>query len=470
MFKKRLIATIIACAFAAPASANIQSEMQSWFNDMGSYGNVTTPQAIKGQTGNFYTGGSLYMRTPVRNYSLASVTPPTFRAGCGGIDLYAGAFSFINSEQLTALIRNVANNAVGAAFMMAVQSVSPELADILKSMQDIAQKANGMLNMNSCQAAESLIAMTPLPQMAQKAKEKMNAQNNGPTLLNQFSDSLKGLSSWMDSVSTRKSTLDQAAATDEKLKKYLKPGNVTWEALSKSDAPDDIKKLMMGLVGVTIVRATGAGTDNDEPIVERKFGILHFKDLIGKAGESSKTVKVWGCIDNECSSVSEQNHTITPFAYLVRQAITSGVNNIALRSGQNFSATEKFFLSGSTTPLWKLISVSASIPFSSQALDEYSEVIATEVAANFAVNMMKEMNKALVNARGFQDPITQTIIGDMRTEWQWVMEDIRKETSLAYQKGISIAEQSRNMQFINQAMMSAVSSDVRKSLMVFGRK
>jgi hypothetical protein len=66
--------------------------MQDWFNDIGAYGNVTGPNAYRGQTMNFYTGGSLYMRTPVRNYPLASITPPSFRAGCGGIDLSPDRF------------------------------------------------------------------------------------------------------------------------------------------------------------------------------------------------------------------------------------------------------------------------------------------------------------------------------------------------------------------------------------------
>ena len=102
--------------------------MQDWFNDIGAYGNVTGANAYRGQTMNFYTGGSLYMRTPVRNYPLASITPPSFRAGCGGIDLYAGSFSFINKDQFVALLRNIGNNAIGAAFNMALCSMSPTFA------------------------------------------------------------------------------------------------------------------------------------------------------------------------------------------------------------------------------------------------------------------------------------------------------------------------------------------------------
>ena len=135
-FRRTLAATLLLAIQASQASANVSQSMQDWFNDIGAYGNVTGANAYRGQTMNFYTGGSLYMRTPVRNYPLASITPPSFRAGCGGIDLYAGSFSFINKDQFVALLRNIGNNAIGAAFNMALCSMSPDLCDLLKYLQD----------------------------------------------------------------------------------------------------------------------------------------------------------------------------------------------------------------------------------------------------------------------------------------------------------------------------------------------
>ena len=111
-----VLATVVLALTCNFAHATVNQSMQDWFNEIGAYGNVTGPNAYRGQTMNMYTGGSLYMRTPVRNYQLASISPPSFRAGCGGIDLFAGSFSFINKEQFVALLRNIGNNAIGAAF------------------------------------------------------------------------------------------------------------------------------------------------------------------------------------------------------------------------------------------------------------------------------------------------------------------------------------------------------------------
>ena len=65
MFNKRVIATLLALTIPVSSKASVQTSMQSWFNDIGAYGNVTGPAAYQGQTMNLYTGGILYMRTPV---------------------------------------------------------------------------------------------------------------------------------------------------------------------------------------------------------------------------------------------------------------------------------------------------------------------------------------------------------------------------------------------------------------------
>ena len=88
MLKMRVLAGILAITFSTWSMASIQTQMQGWFNEMGAYGNVTGAQVISGQTGTVYTGGSMYMRTPIRNYQMASIAPPSIPAGSGGIDVF----------------------------------------------------------------------------------------------------------------------------------------------------------------------------------------------------------------------------------------------------------------------------------------------------------------------------------------------------------------------------------------------
>ena len=117
-----MIAAILMNA-TIPARADVLSEMNRFWQ--GAAVNVTGPTAFDGQASGHWTLGNLYLRAPVRSEQVATVSLPSFRAGCGGIDAFAGAFSFINSDQLIAFGRAVAQNAAGFAFELALETISP---------------------------------------------------------------------------------------------------------------------------------------------------------------------------------------------------------------------------------------------------------------------------------------------------------------------------------------------------------
>ena len=92
----------------------------------------------------------------MRSEQIATVNLPSFRAGCGGIDAFAGAFSFINSDQLIAFGRAVAQNAAGFAFELALETISPVIAETMAKLRALAQWINNQ-NMNSCETAQALV-------------------------------------------------------------------------------------------------------------------------------------------------------------------------------------------------------------------------------------------------------------------------------------------------------------------------
>ena len=150
--QRRCTLAAVILAVAMPSSrASIGSDVQNFFGDI-NYGNATAPGVYEGQTAGYFTGGGIYARTPVRNYSLVNIQMPQFRAGCGGIDLFTGGFSFINSQQFVAMLRNIGSNATSLAFMLALQVVSPQIKGVLAEINDWAQKFN-QSQINSCQAA-----------------------------------------------------------------------------------------------------------------------------------------------------------------------------------------------------------------------------------------------------------------------------------------------------------------------------
>ena len=143
---------MLACA--PPATADVLSEMNRFWQ--GAAVNTTGPTAFQGQASGHWTLGNLYLRAPVRAEPIATVNLPSFRAGCGGIDAFAGAFSFINSDQLVAFARAIAQNAAGFAFELALETISPVIAETMSKLRALAQWANNR-NVNSCETAQALV-------------------------------------------------------------------------------------------------------------------------------------------------------------------------------------------------------------------------------------------------------------------------------------------------------------------------
>ena len=52
-----VLATVVLALTCNFAHATVNQSMQDWFNEIGAYGNVTGPNAYRGQTMNMYTGG-----------------------------------------------------------------------------------------------------------------------------------------------------------------------------------------------------------------------------------------------------------------------------------------------------------------------------------------------------------------------------------------------------------------------------
>ena len=79
---------VLALLLSPPAAraGDLNAEVQNMFANLGTIGNYTAPGAFRGQMYNTYTGGSLFLRSPNKVYTLAAVAFPSAKAGCGGID------------------------------------------------------------------------------------------------------------------------------------------------------------------------------------------------------------------------------------------------------------------------------------------------------------------------------------------------------------------------------------------------
>ncbi len=138
------------------AAADVNGDMNNFFNKLGFASNTSQPQVWQGQAAGYASGGSLYARTQVKTIQLVSMTLPDINAGCGGIDAYLGSFSYINSEQLQRFAKQIMSNAAGYFFDLALQTTVPEIKTAKDFLQKMATDMNSM-NLSSCQAAQGIV-------------------------------------------------------------------------------------------------------------------------------------------------------------------------------------------------------------------------------------------------------------------------------------------------------------------------
>lgn len=264
--KFNLIGLAVSLVLSSNAVLADTADLKSFFTDAGGFANVTSPQEFKGQTMNTYAGGGMSLRVPTRNYQVAAIAPPNLSVGCGGIDIFAGSFSFINADQLVNLFQNIGNNAKGAIFSLAIKQISPQLGGVMDYIQDIAQKMNA-LNVNSCQAAEGIVNAafgTESRRQDDKTLKTFGANVSG--LLDDFTD---GFTKIDKNITKRKEIQDSInTSTDPKNDRYKKiDQNIVWRALSNTtkngNAIDNMtKRMAMSLFGTVTCKKPATENDN----------------------------------------------------------------------------------------------------------------------------------------------------------------------------------------------------------------
>ena len=101
--------------------------MKDFYASAGSYqGNITSAGIYQSNSMNTITGGGFVYRAPRKDFNAFYFTPPSLFAGCGGIDIFLGAFGIPSREEFVAFLRNIGTALPGLAFQLALQSLAPD--------------------------------------------------------------------------------------------------------------------------------------------------------------------------------------------------------------------------------------------------------------------------------------------------------------------------------------------------------
>lgn len=405
-----LFCVTLCLAEPAQATNTMDVEAQNLFNTLGTVGNVTSPQAFKGQTMNTFTGGSLYYRTPQKNYQLASLQLPYISAGCGGINLFTGAFSYISSAQLKAMMMSITSAIPGVLFDLALKSVEPLLGDSVQQFQGIANFINNR-NLNSCQAAKSIVGSVGNELgMSTTSSCKTIAMNLGiasdATDAELQCQSNKGVSSMLSNPSAGP----------------LKPfsGNLVWAALQRlSHLDNDERVLIMSITGTTIYPdATDNATEPQSypPTINDPNQLL-IGDAMAGSASNMIALNILNCNGDYTNCIIVPSNTTTTSTM---QSLTDRVGGLMRDISSNISTrtalttTQANFVNNVPMPVYKMLAASNTIN-NSAISDSVINAFQTYVAIEYARYLLERLAQEGINSGGLTAQLSQVQREQLKT-------------------------------------------------------
>ena len=460
---KRSAGTALAVVFAltsvTASAGDLNSEVNTMFNNLGSIGNYTAPGAFRGQTFNTYTGGSLFMRSPNKVYQLAAIQFPSAKAGCGGIDVFGGSFSHISATEFKNMLKNITAALPGIAFQLALESVSPLLGGLTKWAQGLETWINNA-RINSCETAKAIVS---------SAAEAVgySSQESCADLAVEM-----GLETDRDAArrrcgSDRPGVLASARSSDDPNIRNKAPfvGNLTWKALQYTGSylDDQERELIMSIVGTIIYYPDEAGRD-PEPIAPTITSISQL--LYGQAAASGTDVvqHLLKCNDyTNCDSVTlNTSYTHTPFTAKVENMMRSIASKIATRTAIPNNSAEVGFVNQTTEPVYKMLSIGATIPGSGLAdslIAQYRDVIAADYAYVFLDRNLRLGMAALDKDYTLQQ-VQRDRANDIRRRAQAMLLQLAQEKNLLYQKVGSFTAVSSHLEQLERQLRSSMPQHV----------
>ncbi|MBN8828902.1 MAG: conjugal transfer protein TraH [Sphingobacteriia bacterium] len=461
----RYIIVAVLLIVTTEAKASNLTHLNEFFNKMGAKGNVSQGGAYKHQQGGYYTGGSLFYRTPARNKNLFKLQTPSMRSGCGGIDLFAGGFSYISSDQLVLLLKDIGSKTMAYGFTLALDHMTPTVSNSLKYLQTLAQRMNNT-NINSCEAAATVVGgLWPKTD----ASTRLLCNSMG-TSYGKFSDyaqarqkcgSENGMEGLTDSNNIYKNVLKDEF-------------NIAWEALKDSSflGDESTKELFMTISGTIIAKKKGLTTikgNKGKGVADTNYEIIY---LASKALESGLidtllyggNAEIYTCKDRQgkCLEVSEVStalnlsiHEQKPQKVNTSIGLVQKVDNILrelsrkIADDEELSEAEKSFIESTNFPIQKMLVVQTAFRRGSSAISvsEYSEAIAYDILFNYLESVIDIVTHNATSLRYVQ--INDELLSDFRKQNLQIRKLINSKKHSVYERLstlINVIERSKNIE------------------------
>ncbi len=396
---KKQISTLLLLALITnpnQSMADISSDLKRFFDGAGVSTNASTPGVFKDQSAGYYTGGSIVARNAIQNAQIATLQMPGFRGGCGGIDAWAGGFSHIRSEELVKMLRNVGSSAASYGFMLAVQTVSPQVYNILNELNALATKINST-NINSCEVAATALGGL-WPKSDQSSKHLCQAMGSELGAFSDWAAARQGCGAKGDRERVFREKGGDVRYKDMLVGEF----NLTWKALQTNaflSGDQQLAQLFMTLVGSIISRKNGDGIE-----VITLPGYADKENVLNGLLNGGET-PIYACNDAKCLSPVLRTGGISEDHALLRRVhntLQSLVNKIY--NDEELSSAEKDFLNSTRLPIYKMLNVITAYRKGAAPLDihQYGDLIALDILYKYILEVIDIVHDSVVQLKSVQ--------------------------------------------------------------------
>lgn len=392
-----LATTLIISLFSDQTHASLENDMQSFFDKIGAHANITPGGAYKGQEGGFYTGGSVFSRTPAREIQMVNMQMPNIGAGCNGIDIFTGGIGFIDASRLIETMKAIGANGAGYAFSLALKQMSPQIMNQIEEFMAIANSANWN-NINSCQMAMSLVNNGAAMFHETGVRTCIQSHLNKGTARDYIEARDKCKAQDLVNAQNKEALLDPALKDSS-----ISDVNIVWRAIQNNGTlahlHDDLKYFLMSLTGTVIIRSDNNGSQKQIYVSK-----LYNDDIINNLS-SHKTFKVYACADdhttaNGCLSIVDKTITLgdnKSFIGRVREILRTMEQKV--EDDLPLTVSEKAFLESTALPVYKMLNVHSAFSrgVSLMLPSEYAEVIAMDILYRYVDVGINDVMQAFNN-------------------------------------------------------------------------
>lgn len=439
---------------AGVSAQSMEQQMDQMFGQMSS---VTKPQVVSGAQRGVVSGGSIAIRSPIVNTNnIVNFSPPAITAGCGGIDIYGGSFSYISGQQFVQMLRSIASNAEGLAFQMALEAMSNQLSQHLTSFSDKMEQMVGTMK-NSCAIAQAGVQGA--------AKLITNQENQVGESLATSTGAASDSAQAMQLNTPNNSLLNQIFDSNSQLINNLVYANIVWQAINTNQTSQTfsvfgsgstLNQEMMSITGTIIVcqpnkdpnctPSNSDGTPNNQSQTSIKFvpPTIHLQDLLfgttSANGQASGTQFLKCDEATRCMNPTASAWTNPGYLTLVNNMLgTDGASGIVgnLIQGTALTSQQQAFASATNPAVPLLFEVAGHNPTAAAGFaQQMATPLALELAYQHGMGVINMVSSAL---RNVQSAGKDDLIKDLNTvRMQWITDynNMRNQANMGvdYQK------------------------------------